>query len=90
MEFTIDLSAVYSADDFHDILEETLPLSEYYGRNLDSLYDCLSEFPSDTRLMIKGISVPESVMPKYIRNFRKLCTRLNEERGKNWITEMEK
>lgn len=85
MEFTVDLSGAYSADEIHDVLEETLPLGEYYGRNLDALYDRLSEFPSGTRLLVTGISVPEAVMGKYIKNFRKLCARLNEERKTDWI-----
>ncbi len=27
----------------HDYLKEALALPEYYGRNLDALYDCLTE-----------------------------------------------
>ena len=35
----------------HDYLMERLPLPEYYGRNLDALYDCLTDM-DDTELVI--------------------------------------
>ena len=38
-------------DTLHDYLTQVLPLPEYYGRNLDALFDCLTEL-DETRLMI--------------------------------------
>lgn len=35
----------------HAYLMEILPLPPYYGRNLDALYDCLTEL-ADTELVI--------------------------------------
>jgi ribonuclease inhibitor len=35
----------------HDYLMEVLPLPEYYGRNLDALYDCLTDL-DETALVI--------------------------------------
>ena len=43
MTFTIDLSKVKTREELHDLLQEELPLPEYYGRNLDALYDLLTE-----------------------------------------------
>ena len=36
----------------HVYLQETLPLPEYYGRNLDALYDVLTEQGEDMLLWI--------------------------------------
>lgn len=39
----------------HDYLKEELGLPEYYGKNLDALYDCLTEM-QDTEIQITEIS----------------------------------
>ena len=36
----------------HDYLSRVLRLPEYSGRNLDALYDCLSEFFTDDSIII--------------------------------------
>ena len=36
----------------HQYLCEQLELPDYYGRNLDALYDCLSEMSSDTYIIL--------------------------------------
>lgn len=37
--------------DGHDYLMQALDLPDYYGRNLDALYDCLSEMECDIELV---------------------------------------
>ena len=44
--YQIDCAALTDRDTMHDILARELCLPLYYGRNLDALYDCLTEFPS--------------------------------------------
>jgi ribonuclease inhibitor len=41
--FLIDCSRMTSKDTLHRYLKETLSLPEYYGSNLDALFDCLTE-----------------------------------------------
>ncbi|MBQ1447905.1 MAG: barstar family protein [Erysipelotrichaceae bacterium] len=36
----------------HQYLYEQLELPDYYGRNLDALYDCLSEMSADTYIIL--------------------------------------
>lgn len=38
----------------HDHLAEQLALPDYYGRNLDALYDLLTEREGPTRILIRG------------------------------------
>ena len=78
MEYILDLSDIYSADELHDLLEEVLPLPEYYGRNLDALHDALSDLPA-LQLTVRNIEVPEAVMGRYMRSFRAVLSDLAEE-----------
>lgn len=38
----------------HDYLMEALDLPDYYGKNLDALYDCLCEMECDIELINAG------------------------------------
>ena len=46
----IDGAEILSRDDLHDALSRQLSLPEYYGRNLDALYDCLTDLSEPTEL----------------------------------------
>ena len=53
--YTIDLDRVHSLYELHDHLEEVLPLPDYYGRNMDALWDSLHhwfEFPDQTTIEV--------------------------------------
>ena len=39
----LDGSAITTRTQFHDAVAQQLQLPEWYGRNLDALYDCLGE-----------------------------------------------
>ena len=56
--YTIDLDRVHSLYELHDHLEEVLPLPDYYGRNMDALWDSLHhwfEFPDQTIIEVLGM-----------------------------------
>ena len=56
--YTIDLDRVHSLYELHDHLEEVLPLPDYYGRNMDALWDSLHhwfEFPDQTTIEVLGM-----------------------------------
>lgn len=42
-EYTIDASLLNENERAHDYLKEVFSFPDYYGKNLDALYDCLSE-----------------------------------------------
>jgi ribonuclease inhibitor len=42
MAAILDGARIKSHDDFHDEVFSVLKLPEYYGRNLDALWDCLT------------------------------------------------
>lgn len=49
----------------HDHLAEQLGLPEYYGRNLDALYDLLTERAGPTRLVVRHREAILSWLGKY-------------------------
>lgn len=49
---TIDCSSLRSPQEFHRALAEGLEFPEYYGSNLDALYDCLTELGEKTHLTL--------------------------------------
>ena len=52
MEYTIDCANVSSKEEFHRILAETLHFPAHYGRNLDALYDCLTDISDHIKVKI--------------------------------------
>lgn len=51
-EIIIDCGAIETKADFHAALASALSFPDYYGKNLDALYDCLEEVSRDTRLIL--------------------------------------
>lgn len=58
MEIVLDVKRFKGRSRAHAYLKETLRLPDYYGRNLDALYDCLGEIGEETVI----------VVPKAIQN----------------------
>ena len=54
MELIIDGSALPEAAAVHDLFTRALDLPEWYGRNLDALYDVLSERGEPLRLLVRN------------------------------------
>ena len=52
MEVALDGRLMVSREALHDQLQEKLNLPAYYGRNLDALYDVLSEFPGKLEITL--------------------------------------
>lgn len=54
MELIIDGSALPEAAAVHDLFARALGLPEWYGRNLDALYDVLTERGEPLRLLVRN------------------------------------
>ena len=67
-EYIIDLEGVESEDDLHDRLEESLPLPDYYGRNLDALYDILTEYGDGWHIVIENIDLVDEEIRPYVED----------------------
>lgn len=61
-KYTVDFRQVKYYLEMHDVLRESLDFPEYYGRNWDAFWDCITDFfASDESVMIEilGLDVIE-------------------------------
>ena len=61
----IDGSQMSGRQAAHQHLAERLSFPGYYGRNLDALYDCLTERTADTRLELHHVPALEAALGDY-------------------------
>ena len=50
-EKIIDCTKIRTREDLHRLFQETLCFPDWYGCNLDALYDCLTEISGKVRLL---------------------------------------
>ncbi len=53
-KYTINLSGVKSVYDIHERIQEGLKLPDYYGKNLDALWDCITDMDAPVEIYIYG------------------------------------
>ena len=49
----LDCSGIGNPEEFHDALVEALALPNWYGTNLDALYDCLTSITQETVIILQ-------------------------------------
>ncbi len=49
---TLDCAGLENAQALHEALAEALQFPEWYGKNLDALYDCLAAIHEETQLTV--------------------------------------
>lgn len=64
-EVVLDGLEIRSVEEVHDRFAQALDLPDYYGRNLDALYDCLTERTADTRLELHHVPALEAALGDY-------------------------
>lgn len=55
-EIILDCSLFSCKAQLHQALFEALALPQWYGHNLDALFDCLTELPEEIHLILKNWS----------------------------------
>lgn len=66
-EIYLDGSEFESAREVHEFLAEELELPSWYGKNLDALYDMLTELCEDTRIVVKLSGVKDEKLLDYFQ-----------------------
>ncbi|MBQ3390203.1 MAG: barstar family protein [Firmicutes bacterium] len=79
MYYEIDLTKAKTRADLYDLLEEALPLPDYFGRNLDALYDVLSEIPEAMWIRFRDLECREYDLERYLRRLKRMSGGLMEE-----------
>ena len=52
----IDCTGVENAQQMHILLAKSLEFPDYYGHNLDALFDCLTDIRRPTTIRLAGFS----------------------------------
>ena len=63
--YNMQLDGKLIKEEGHDYLMEALNLPDYYGKNLDALYDCLCEIECEIEL-INPDEVDEDILDTFI------------------------
>ena len=88
MEYILDLSELRSCGAFHARLKETLSFPVWYGGNLDAMYDCLTDLPGGTRLIIRGFAALEEQLGKpYSAKLRRVLNDAAADGRFDWAEE---
>ena len=62
----VNIAGIEDKKSLHKILKEALDLPDYYGGNLDALYDMLTSLDSPKHLVLRGVNDPEPLIRTYI------------------------
>ena len=68
-KITLDIEKMRSLPMLHKYLHTALALPEYYGANLDALYDCLAEIAEPTELVVPKKVADEAYLGWYGQQF---------------------
>ena len=74
-EYIIDLKEAKSKEELHERIQRALPLPNWYGGNLDALYDVLTdpEFGEECEISFVGCRDLQDAMPKYYAALQRMC-----------------
>ena len=78
----LDFTGIQSLQELHGYLQRVLELPEYYGRNMDALWDCLScRYDAATTIELRNLKcLPES-LTNTAESMRELFDDLHTEDG---------
>ena len=71
-ELVLKGSEITSKDDLHDFFIRSLDLPDWYGRNLDALYDCLTEQTEDVCIELIEMDILETHLGRYALGLQKM------------------
>ncbi|WP_158589530.1 barstar family protein [Butyrivibrio sp. CB08] len=71
--FYIDLTGISSKEELQALLTKELPLPDYYGSNLDALYDVLTEQGEGWNLIFYNVTKITVDMENYLTKLQKMC-----------------
>lgn len=76
----IDGNEIISMNNIHRIFAEELCFPEWYGRNLDALYDCLGDVTEEVEIIVENTDELEENLGI---SFKKLCRLLEDVSAEN-------
>ncbi|MBQ3405263.1 MAG: barstar family protein [Oscillospiraceae bacterium] len=70
----LDGSEIFDREQLHDELQEKLELPEWYGRNLDALYDCLTDIAEKLEIRLINRDALEEHLGNYAERLVQVLT----------------
>ena len=65
-EFIIDLEGAGSEEEIQERIMDALPLPDYYGENLDALYDVLTEYGDGWHIIVLNTDDVDDDVRQYV------------------------
>lgn len=75
----IDGNNITDKRKLHDTLAGSLKLPDWYGRNLDALYDCLSDLQEEAEIRLLHEEALENHLGRYAESFKKVMREVCQE-----------
>lgn len=72
MKITLDLKSVKTPAEAQDFLKAALAFPDYYGKNLDALYDMLTQWDRGTTIALAFPAHPTEGMRAYLPRLRQV------------------
>lgn len=61
----LELNKMTGINEFHEHIAELLNFPRYYGKNLDALYDCLTDITTETQIVFPQQATSEEYLGSY-------------------------
>ena len=65
----LDFKDLFTPRQINEYIDEKLDFPDYYGKNLDALYDCLTDICEDTHITIKNYDILDYRENRIINTF---------------------
>lgn len=79
MVIVLDGAKVKNRRGLHKYLHRALGFPDYYGKNLDALYDCLTDLHRDVELVIENPAALEASLGAYAEGLDEVLRRASQE-----------
>lgn len=81
MRYIVDLRGAKCRQAMHEALKNGLMLPDYYGKNMDALWDCLTEMETPCEIRLLGTDTMDKGMAEALREILKEAADWHRERG---------
>ena len=79
MKVFIDGKKINSKQQLHTYFADEMNFPEWYGKNLDALYDCVTDITEETEIEIINRPALHEHLGKYAKAFEKMLRDAQEE-----------
>lgn len=75
----LDGEEIGNKEKLHEMLAEALDFPNWYGKNLDALYDCLTDGREETEIVLRNRELLRERLGRYAELFFKVLSRAEQE-----------